>query len=74
MNKKTENIEIYTDYITLGQFLKIADVISTGGEAKAFLQSNEVIINGELDTRRGRKLREGDLIDVLGRSFKIIQK
>ena len=45
MNKKTEKITITSEFITLGQFLKYADVISTGGEAKFFLQENEVIIN-----------------------------
>ena len=74
MNKKTKDISINTDYITLGQFLKLADVISTGGEAKAFLQNNEVVINDEIDCRRGRKLREGDIVEVLGKSFRIIQR
>ena len=74
MNKKTKDISINTDYITLGQFLKLADVISTGGEAKVFLQNNEVVINDEIDCRRGRKLREGDIIEVLGKSFRIIQR
>ena len=74
MNKKTKDISINTDYITLGQFLKLADVISTGGEAKVFLQNNEVVINDEIDCRRGRKLREGDIVEVLGKSFRIIQR
>ncbi|WML50366.1 S4 domain-containing protein YaaA [Neobacillus sp. PS3-34] len=55
-------IKIDTDYITLGQFLKIAEVIQTGGMAKWFLGEHEVFINGEQDQRRGRKLREGDLV------------
>ena len=74
MNKKTKDISINTDYITLGQFLKLADVISTGGEAKVFLQNNEVVINDEIDCRRGRKLREGDIVEVLGKTFRIIQR
>ena len=74
MNKKTKDISINTDYITLGQFLKLADVISTGGEAKVFLQNNEVVINDGIDCRRGRKLREGDIVEVLGKSFRIIQR
>ena len=74
MNKKTKDISINTDYITLGQFLKLADVISTGGEAKVFLQNNEVVINDEIDCRRGHKLREGDIVEVLGKSFRIIQR
>ena len=50
-------IQIDTEYITLGQFLKVADIISTGGMAKWFLSEYEIFINGEFDQRRGRKLR-----------------
>ena len=57
-------IQIQTEYITLGQFLKLADIIQSGGMAKAFLGENDVFINEEFDVRRGRKLREGDLIDI----------
>ena len=71
MNKKTEKITITSDFITLGQFLKYADVISTGGEAKLFLQENEVIINGENDNRRGRKLRDGDKVEILNKVYEI---
>ncbi|MBB3110922.1 S4 domain protein YaaA [Paenibacillus phyllosphaerae] len=59
-----KEIAISTEYIALGQFLKLADCISTGGEAKFFLQENEVIINNEPDNRRGRKLYAGDQIEV----------
>ena len=74
MNKKTEIISINSDYITLGQFLKFADIIESGGEAKMFLQNNEVYINAELDCRRGRKLRDGDKIKINNRVYEIKQK
>jgi ribosome-associated protein len=61
-----EKISIETEYITLGQFLKVADIISTGGMAKWFLSENEIFINGEMDQRRGRKLRSGDRIEIPG--------
>ena len=67
-------IEIYTEYITLAQFLKLADLITNGGEAKFFLAENEVVINGEHDNRRGRKLRDGDQVEVLGKTYQIKQK
>lgn len=57
-------IIIDTEYITLGQFLKMIDVISSGGMAKWYLSENDVYINGEIDDRRGRKLRHGDVIAV----------
>lgn len=59
-------IAIRDEYITLGQFLKLADCISTGGQAKFFLQETEIRINGEPDNRRGRKLVPGDKVVVEG--------
>ncbi|WP_053369045.1 S4 domain-containing protein YaaA [Bacillus sp. FJAT-27245] len=59
-------IKIDTEYITLGQFLKLAEVIQTGGMAKWFLGEHEVFINGEQDQRRGRKLAAGDKISIPG--------
>ena len=69
-----KEIKIYTEYVTLGQFLKLADIIQTGGEAKFFLSENQIIINGEEDNRRGRKLRDGDIVEVLGKSYKIVNE
>jgi ribosome-associated protein len=60
----TQQVKIDTEFITLGQFLKLADVIQSGGMAKFFLQEYDVFINGEQDQRRGRKLRNGDKIVI----------
>ncbi len=57
-------IPITTEFITLGQLLKLSNVISYGGEAKWFLSNNEVLVNGENDNRRGRKLRPGDKVEL----------
>lgn len=65
-------IVIHTEYITLGQFLKFASIIDNGGAAKAFLAENRVLVNGEEDSRRGRKLRNGDTVVVLGKSYGIV--
>ena len=65
-------IEIHTEYITLAQFLKLADLITNGGEAKFFLMEHEIKVNGENDNRRGRKLRDGDSVEVLGKTYKIV--
>ncbi|HUC93590.1 MAG TPA: S4 domain-containing protein YaaA [Paenibacillus sp.] len=68
-----KDIAISTEYIALGQFLKLADCISTGGQAKFFLQETEVHINGEPDNRRGRKLYPGDRVEVEGcGSFRVV--
>lgn len=50
--------------ITLGQALKAINVAGTGGEAKVLIQAGEVQVNGEVETRRGRKLQEGDVVEV----------
>jgi ribosome-associated protein len=59
-------IPIRTEYITLGQFMKLSDCISTGGQAKMFLQETVIHVNGELENRRGKKLVVGDIIRVDG--------
>ena len=50
--------------ITLGQALKAANVVGTGGEAKILIQAGEVWVNGDVETRRGRRLCEGDVVEV----------
>ncbi|WP_407272312.1 S4 domain-containing protein YaaA [Radiobacillus sp. PE A8.2] len=59
-----EKILIHTDYIPLGQFLKLANVIDSGGMVKIFLAEYPVYVNGELENRRGRKLYPGDNIEI----------
>jgi ribosome-associated protein len=61
-----EKIKLETEFITLGQFLKLADIIQSGGMAKWFLSEHDIFINGEQDQRRGRKLRSGDKIQIAG--------
>ena len=57
--------------ITLGQALKAASIAGTGGEAKLLVQAGEVLVNGEVETRRGRKLREGDVVEVGEERFEV---
>lgn len=64
-------IKVKNDYITLQQLLKIADLISSGGEAKLFLFENKVIINGIEDNRRGRKLYPGDVVEIANEKYEI---
>ena len=65
------NVKITTDYITLGQFLKFVGIISNGCEAKVYLAENQVHINNELDTRRGRKIYPGDVVLVENKTYKV---
>ncbi len=50
--------------ITLGQALKASDLVGSGGEAKVLIQAGEVLVNGEVETRRGRRLVPGDVVEV----------
>ena len=59
-----KEIKIKTEYITLGQFLKFASITNSGGETKIFLTEYEIVVNGELENRRGKKLRVNDVIEV----------
>ncbi|MGA8942309.1 MAG: S4 domain-containing protein YaaA [Thermoactinomyces sp.] len=61
-----KSVNIDTPYITLGQLLKRLNVISSGGQAKYFLQEEEVRINGELERRRGRKIYPQDQVEISG--------
>lgn len=61
------------DYITLSQFLKEESIISSGGQAKWYLQDNPVILNGETETRRGKKLHVGDKLKVAGTEYEFRQ-
>lgn len=60
----TETIKIDDSMITLGQFLKHANIISSGGMAKPFLMEYPIWVNGEPENRRGRKLYHGDTIKI----------
>jgi ribosome-associated protein len=61
------------DMIRLGQFLKLADLIDTGGEAKVLIASGEVTVNGQIDVRRGRQLGPGDVVAVQGREARVVR-
>ncbi len=49
---------------TLGQALKAAGLVGSGGQAKVLIQAREITVNGEVETRRGRRLRSGDVVEV----------
>ena len=57
--------------ITLGQALKASNVVGSGGEAKVLIQGGVVRVNGEVETRRGRKLKEGDVVEVGGERLEV---
>jgi ribosome-associated protein len=71
MMGRMREVSIGGDTIRLGQFLKLADLIDTGGEGKILIASGDVTVNGQVDVRRGRQLRPGDVVRVLGREARV---
>ncbi|MBE6067378.1 MAG: S4 domain-containing protein YaaA [Clostridium lundense] len=65
-------IKINTDIIKLDAFLKWCGAISTGSDAKYYIQNEMVKVNDEIETRRGKKLTKGDKIEVDGEEFIIV--
>ena len=59
------------DFIQLDQFLKSQNIVGSGGEAKHFIREGNVMVNGEAETRRGRKLRNGDFVEVNGKRYTV---
>ncbi len=66
-----EKISITTEYIKLEAFLKLANLVGSGGEAKVRIQEGEVSVNGAVCTQRGKKLRPGDCVAFQGREFEV---
>lgn len=66
-------IKLRDEYIKLGQALKAANMVQDGVEAKFAIQDGLVKVNGEVDTRRGKKLYDGDIFSFNGQEVKIIK-
>ena len=65
------DVAIRDQSIRLGQFLKLADLVDHGSEAKPLLADGLVTVNGEVETRRGRQLVLGDVVELAGRSARV---
>ncbi|MDD6503498.1 MAG: RNA-binding S4 domain-containing protein [Oscillospiraceae bacterium] len=66
-----EQIAITTEFIKLDAFLKFANAVSSGGEAKVLIADGLVSVNGEVCTMRGKKLRPGDRVSLDGQEFEV---
>ncbi|MFV0393317.1 MAG: RNA-binding S4 domain-containing protein [Coprobacillaceae bacterium] len=66
-----KQIQIRDEYITLGQFLKYINVVSSGIEAKMMIQDGFIKVNNQIEKRRGRKLYSKDIIEVLDEKYEI---
>lgn len=63
---RRQSVEIHTERIELGALLKWAGVVGTGGEAKALIAAKRVLVNGQVEARRGRRLAAGDVVAIQG--------
>ena len=66
-----ETISINTEFIKLDAFLKFAGMVGTGGEAKIRISEGEVLVNGEVCTMRGKKLRPVDVVSLGGEEIQV---
>ncbi len=66
-----ETVFITTEYIKLESFLKLANLVMSGGEAKLMIQDGLVKVNGETCLMRGKKLREGDVVSFRGTKIQV---
>lgn len=69
-----DDVPIRDDSIRLGQFLKLANLIESGAEAKGIIADGMVSVNGEVDTRRGRQLSPGDVVEIGGQSARVVSE
>ena len=69
-----ENIYIKDDFIKLGQALKLAGAVESGVDAKMYIQDGCVLVNNEVETQRGKKLYEGDIISFDDNDYIIVKK
>ncbi len=65
------DVAIRDETIRLGQFLKLANLVESGAEAKPVVQGGAVVVNGEVETRRGRQLRRGDVVELGGLAARV---
>ena len=68
------NIVLREEFIKLGQALKAANLVESGGEAKMVIQDGEVMVNGVVETQRGKKLYDGDVVLFDGETIYIVKQ
>jgi ribosome-associated protein len=66
------DVPIRDEVIRLGQLLQLAGIVDSGSDAKLILLGGEVLVNGEPEQRRGRQLRDGDLVEALGATVRVV--
>ena len=72
--RRPVELPIQDESIRLGKFLKLADLVESGSGAKELISDGELLVNGELETRRGRQLLVGDVVELGGRSVRVARR
>ncbi len=67
-------VRIRGEWVELGKFLKLVRAVPSGGAAKRLVQAGRVRVNGRVETRRGEKLRPGDVVEVEGREWVVVSE
>jgi ribosome-associated protein len=69
-----KTVEINTEFIKLDQFLKWAGACDNGALAKSFIIDGKVLVNGNIELQRGKKLRNGDIVEFEGNKYQVVQE
>lgn len=72
--RRPVNVPIRDESIRLGQFLKLADLVESGADAKELIADGEILVNGDPETRRGRQLGVGDVVEFGGRTVRVARQ
>ena len=72
IKRDVTEVTIRTEYITLTQFLKFSGAAESGGMADEAIRGGEILVNGEICTMRGKKLRGGEIISAFGQLYKVV--
>ena len=71
--RKNMELKLRDEFIKLGQAMKAAGIVSSGIDAKMLIQDGQVTVNGEVETRRGRKLNDGDVFEFEGDEVRVVK-
>ena len=71
--RKNIELKLRDEFIKLGQAMKAAGIVSSGIDAKMLIQDGQVTVNGEVETRRGRKLYDGDVFEFEGDEVRVVK-
>lgn len=71
--RKNMELKLRHEFIKLGQAMKAAGIVSSGIDAKMLIQDGQVTVNGEVETRRGRKLYDGDVFEFEGDEVRVVK-